>query len=408
MAMTPNHSVSPNDLINQKIKLFEQSHISHKHHEQAYEELVSLAMCPASTHIAMLFGPSGAGKSNLLNRFQLQLIQQAYETMMADPAYLPFIRVDAPPIHRGSFHFREFYMRILGAANDPCIEHKQMPPRQPIDESYRRLLFRKNSSVDALRFAVEQCFKHRKIPILIIDDAMHIAKVLAKRQLINNLDVLKDLAKQTGALIILVGTSEVLPLVDLSAQNIRLSWDIAFPHYEWQVSAEKNEFCKTLLSLLHHMGKVIHVPQEVYDQYYQEFYSGSLGCIGVLKDWLTRALRRALEKGASELAIAHCRASRLSPKQLARMARELRDGADAINERRRTREGDNPVLPTDSDLKLHKYDVQLRELLGMDPVPSGTVSQAAPADSKKTPRRPGKRHPNRDPVGIPQSTPGET
>lgn len=404
-------TVSFDEEVKAKVQRFKQSHVTHPHHQQALDELDSLALCPGSTSIVQLYGPSGAGKSTLLQKFQERLIERAHTAMINDPAHIPFIRINAPAIQRGSFHFREFSKRALRAANDPCIQYKQLPPRGPIDE-YSKKILRRFSSTDDLRLAVEHCFQHRSIPILIVDDAMHIAKVLEKRQLINNVDVLKDLAKETGALIILVGTPEVLPLVDLSAQNIRLSWDIEFPHYDWRETDQKNAFCQTLRALLHYMDTMISVPESLYTEYWEEFYSGSLGCVGVLKDWLTRALRLGLSKHATTLTAAHCQQTRWSPKQLAKMAEELRKGADDMAERRRVRTGATPHEQHSTGAQCRLYERQLRTSLGMDPTPDcENISTTQPPPKAVIPsrRRPGKRKPARDSVGVPTVlSPGAT
>lgn len=400
--------------VKSQLERFRQSHIPHIHHQHAFEELVDLATCPGSTSIVMLLGPSGAGKSTLLHKFQQVLIEAAQTEMVRDLAHLPFIRINAHATERGSFHFREFFKRILHEANEPCIEHKQTPARKPIDDYSKRIL-KRSSSTDDLRLAVERCFKYRRIPILIVDDAQHIAKVLKKPQLLGHIDVLKDFAKQTGALLILVGTADMLPLVDLSAQNIRLSWDIEFPHFEWNVEVEQQEFFKTLISLLHFMNTIIPVPGKIYDAYWQEFYSGSLGCVGVLKDWLTRALRMALIQQAPELTLAHCQNTRWSPKLLARMAKELRAGAHAMAERCRLRAQSDDAEPVEPQGKAAQYNTELLTLLGMHSdttAPSSSTGEtttqvsdpeAIPPKARK-PRLPGKRHPKRDPVGVDSHT----
>jgi hypothetical protein len=234
---------------------------------------------------------------------------------------------------------------------------------------------------------------------------MHIAKVLEERMLINNIDVLKDLAKETGALIVLVGTSEVLPLVDLSAQNIRLSWDIEYPHYDWQNESERNDFCHTLVALLHYMDTMMPVPKELFESYWEEFYSGSLGCIGVLKDWLTRALKLALQEQATTLSRSHCVRTRWPTQQLLKMAEELLEGAIAMAKRRRDRADLQPDYGPNETQQLSAEALELRRLLGMETAStSGTPeTDNKPAKPKKH-RRPGKRNPNRDRVGHDPST----
>lgn len=387
------------------VEQFKRSHIAHPHHQRALEELDSLALCPGSTSIVQLYGPSGAGKSTLLHKFEERLIERAHPTMMNDPAHIPFIRVNAPAIQRGSFHFRELFKRFLRAADEPCIQYKQLPPRGPVSEHNKRILNR-FTSTDDVRLGVERLVQYRSIPLIIVDDAMHIAKVLEHRLLINNVDVLKDLAKETGATIILVGTAEVLPLVDLSAQNIRLSWDIEYPHYDWRDEGERTAFCQALLSMLHFIDTMIGVPEDLYQDYWEEFYSGSLGCIGVLKDWLTRTLKLALSEEATTLSRAHCQRTRWSPHQLKKMAEELQEGALAMAERRRARTEQQPDQPQKQIAQSSRDATELRRLLGMEPESAAKHNSTTSKAPKPTrPPRPGKRKPTRDAVGLPPAIP---
>ena len=59
-------------------------------------------------------------------------------------------------------------------------------------------------------------------------------------------------------------------------------------------------------------------------------YERSLGCVGVLKNWLTRALARALADDAPTLTLAHLEQTAEAPQTLLQMARELRDGEQLL------------------------------------------------------------------------------
>lgn len=200
----------------------------------------------------------------------------------------------------------------------------------------------------------------------------------------------------------------MLPLVDLSAQNIRLSWDIEYPHYDWRNESERMAFCQTLLSLLHYMDTMITVPPELYQNYWEEFYSGSLGCIGVLKDWLTRALKLALSEQATTLSRSHCVRSRWATRQLTKMAAELLQGAIVMAERRRGRAELQPEQQPDNAGQSSSDAAELRRLLGME---NASTSDSQATTNKPVPsikrRRIGKRNPTRDQVGHSPSVPPE-
>ncbi len=82
-----------------------------------------------------------------------------------------------------------------------------------------------------LRLALESALIHRRPAAFFIDEAQHLAKMKSGRKLQDQLDSIKSLASLTDTVHILVGTYELLPFRNLSAQLSRRSIDIHFPRY---------------------------------------------------------------------------------------------------------------------------------------------------------------------------------
>jgi hypothetical protein len=108
-----------------------------------------------------------------------------------------------------------------------------------------------------------------------------------------------------------------------------------------------------------------------------------VGCIGILKEWLDRALIAALRGGCKTLTGRHLEATALSAARCEKIAVEAH-------------EGERQLLSAD------QVRPRLRELLELG---GGTT---APAAAEKTPhqrRRVGERKPKRDPIGQPATLP---
>ncbi len=103
------------------------------------------------------------------------------------------------------------------------------------------------------------------------------------------------------------------------------------------------------------------------------FYERSVGCVGVLKDWLTRALATALEEGQETLTQTVLERQALPTRKLLRMAREIREGEETLTANGHSR-------------------TELRSLLGMS---IDSAEQQNPGSLRKV----GKRKPVRDQVG---------
>jgi hypothetical protein len=125
-------------------------------------------------------------------------------------------------------------------------------------------------------------------------------------------------------------------------------------------------------------------------------YTHSLGCVGILKDWFTRALADALERGAPTLTRADLERCAWSLDQCMTTARDTLDGESVFIEKVETAN-------------------RLRQLLGFGTMAGAEGAQPAsttprpdmlPAGDgplKRGSRRVGLRRPVRDAVGIRQA-----
>ncbi len=168
-----------------------------------------------------------------------------------------------------------------------------------------------------------------------------------------------------------------------SAQDARerARRDIHFPRYQVDCSEDLIEFQRVLKSFGEKMTLEKAPELEIHWEY---FYERSIGCVGILKDWLTQAYRQALHESASTLRERHWQPYAPSISKCIQIA------AEAI-------EGEKAFQFESGELSL------LRQKLGLSGASSSITdsdNQAVTATSrKKTKSRPGVRQPSRDVVG---------
>jgi hypothetical protein len=126
------------------------------------------------------------------------------------------------------------------------------------------------------------------------------------------------------------------------------------------------------------------------------FYERSIGCVGIVKDWLTQALRKALDAEASTLSLVHLKPYAPSVSKCMQMITEALEGEKAFIE---------------DETELTK----LRQKLGLTTTSSPIAKKVSPnnvADSAQTStpsrkkRTPGERHPHRDVIGGTENVSG--
>ena len=120
------------------------------------------------------------------------------------------------------------------------------------------------------------------------------------------------------------------------------------------------------------------------------FYERSVGCIGVLKVWLTRALAKALKDGGKVLAYKHLEKSALSVSQCEKILDEATEGESLLDDSREDR-------------------ARLRSSMGLEALFTksnenghGESAETEQKLTAKRRRRPGERNPKRDPIGNDQ------
>jgi hypothetical protein len=199
---------------------------------------------------------------------------------------------------------------------------------------------------------------------------------------------------------ILLGTYSLVHFCNLNGQTARRGLEVHFPRYHFRVEADCQAFQNVLLTLLAQVPLTVN--QATLLQHWPYFYARSLGCVGVLKEWLVRATALALREGSEALTLPHLERRALSDAKCARMAADIQEGEHALHYSEAHRQ-------------------RLFALLDMSDMPSLTAGTAMPippaelarAESRTAlphppvRRRVGQRQPHRDPVGsiAPLATP---
>src|SRR5205823_3326489 len=101
---------------------------------------------------------------------------------------------------------------------------------------------------------------------------------------------------------VLVGTYDLLNFGQLNGQIGRRCYPVHFPRYLLQREADCLEFQSALVSLLEQVPLRCDV-ETLVGTYWVYFYEGCIGAIGVLKDWLMRAVSTALDEGLDRLSL---------------------------------------------------------------------------------------------------------
>jgi energy-coupling factor transporter ATP-binding protein EcfA2 len=379
----------PRELLHQLIAArrhyFETKVVAHQRLKEVYEALLHAIRYPAGTSLILVAGPTGVGKTTLLQRVVKQLIEDASADPTATPGHMPVISMEAPSPDSGNFSWKDYFTRALLASDEPLMASKMTYVRGMRRDSRGQLIIERTLTTPDLRHVLEQCLHHRRPRAFIVDEAQHFKKMASGRRLLDQMDTLKSLANMTQTVHVLVGTHELLGLMNLSAQLARRSLTLQFSRYRAEIQEDLKEFKKLLRTFQRHLP--LHEEPDLVS-HYEYFYEQCLGCTGMLKTMLNKALGAALEQGEQTLTQKRWEQHAESPLKLKEMLHEIKEGEKAFK---------------NQEDETHR--TILRDMLGLAPSTLSVTKTEAPVSSAQIPpkrtrrSRVGQRQPRRDAVG---------
>ncbi len=142
-------------------------------------------------------------------------------------------------------------------------------------------------------------------------------------QMLQQMNWIKSIANLTGTVHILFGTYELLNCPTLNGQVGRRSEDIHLSPYEADKPEDIAEFIRVIRTFQRHIPLV---QEPKLEQHYEYLFSGSVGCVGLLKNWLTRSLRVALAEEARTLNTKHLKVGAFSASRINKIKEEAEQG----------------------------------------------------------------------------------
>ncbi|MFD2330141.1 ATP-binding protein [Cohnella sp. GCM10020058] len=352
-----------------KADYFRKFTVLHPALKTAFLKLFDLVSNPGNTSIILVYGPSGVGKTTLYLNTMKKIIEDEWSSLEKDPGKIPVAGIEALAPENGQFDWKEFYIRSLESLDEPLID-KKVDYEKKYQDSTKVVKEDRNRH---LRRSLENALHFRRPRAFMIDEAQHFTKMASGKQLKNQMDTIKSLASQSRVPYVLVGTYELLPFRNLSGQLSRRGADIHLHRYR----AEQPDELKSFINVLWTFQK--NLPLEIEPQivdFYEYFYERTIGCVGILKDWLYRSYKAKIMDNPKTMDLDDFKPFAHSVDQCLHMAREAREGELRLEER------------------LEKQE-ELARLLGIAEMNLPEEKQPP----KKKGRKVGQRKPKRDAVG---------
>lgn len=375
-----------------RLQYFKDQKARHALQNQAHDAVVNAIREPGGRTVILVMGPTGVGKSTLGEVVRNQINRELVDVLRAHPGRAAAFMVEAVAPERGNFRWGDFYRRVLMALDEPLIEYKATPEARILDATRRATA--RTPRIEDLRLALEGVLRHRQPPGFLIDEAQSLMKTGSAKTLQDHLECVKSLANMAGTVIVLLGTYKLLDFT-LNDQLSRRCRYIHFPRYRIARAGDAEQFISVLKTF--ELSMPLREQPDLASQW-NYYYDRSAGCIGILKDWLTLALKVALDAGADALTQDNVEKTAMTVDDLIRIAKVATEGEKELARRQETPE---------SLANLRVY-LGYSEVLQKEQAKEGSgdsSSQTSPATPpKQIPvrrrERLFRRKPNRDPLPV--------
>jgi GTPase SAR1 family protein len=396
MGEKPEDTFDP-DLLNQpwqeRVASFEKYISNHRLLREAYERFRSAISIPIPGRIVLVYGPSGVGKTTLRQGVQRRVISEMMPELEKDPGRIPIIGIKVEAPDSGSFDWKKFYKSMLKALDEVLIDQKtNYRVRGVSRDRAGQIIFDNTATKPDLSEAVFSAVEHRKPVAVIADEAQDLGIVKSGRKLQDQMNRIKHLADTLKIPIFLVGTYDLLKFRLLNGQLSRRCVEIHFGRYRIDKDEDVEDF-KDILNTFQKKMPLIEEPDLV--GRWEYFYDRTLGCVGILKNWLTEALHKSLEMGNETL----------QDKWLDAFALPMASRGAMLDD---ILAKEKEIIEAETKEKIDEYRERLRggPLVEMgaksrtaDKAPEQIVENLKPAASKRKSAPSFRRKPKRDPVG---------
>jgi energy-coupling factor transporter ATP-binding protein EcfA2 len=357
-----------------RLQAFKDYKVKHPRLEETDQALRQAIYGHRSYTLLALYGASGVGKSTVMQRVACQCREEE-----GDPSVVPVVVVHASPEDIGASARLDYYRQVLAQlGGHVAVKDRVMQlalARHPGKKS------RDPAEWLEMREAVVYALELLRVKVVFVDEAQHLMYVDTPHKSTAQLDWLKALTNRTNVLHVLVGNFDLYDFCHLNAQAARRMRDLPFPRYHLDHQRECEAFVGALRSLLERVPLTVDIADLL--THWRWFGEWSLGCIGVLGDWIVETVDTLCQEGATRLTIEALTRHALQPDQRVRMEMEARTGEHKVERAKTQSEQElQRLLGTPAPPPV-RHAAAAPSAHGVEPAP---LSPATPPRTRRTPR----------------------
>lgn len=361
---------------------FNRKRVLHLRVEEMFGTLNKICTAGCNESVIAVIGPTGVGKSALLRQF-VSGVNAAYEAAMEkDPAMLPAVYLELPTPIAGDANWKDIFIRLLNAMKEPMVDRKTAHTLHP-DSSRKAINYSPRGVAEELRRSLLDCVHNRNTKVIVLDEGRNLFYSRSSLRHSLQLDLVKSLSNDIKIPIVIGSSYDLLNTENFHGQLARRTRILHFERYSEADLVKDNPYGNSFRSALY---SLLHALPVQWDQDFLKhsdyFLMYSVGCIGILKNWLERSLADAVDLN-KPVDAALIEKNRFKQKDLRLILDEAMSGEEQL-------------VDISDDEFARNFSFAQRPSLAL-PTDQLSPSQSRPARSRQ---KPGVRGPSRDKVGA--------
>jgi hypothetical protein len=265
----------------EKVRYFHLLRVSHRKLEEVGEDLIDLLSPFNDTNLLALVGATGVGKTAFAHNAIRKEVLKRWAANNDAAAHIPYLYITAPSNGDRSFSWATVYRKLLAAGDGVDLDKKQL---MYAEEGKLKQPQHRYSTLASLREALDSMFDHRRVKVIVIDEAFFLTRFGGHTSV---LDTLRSLADANGIKIVLLGSYDLFDIVCVEGQGARRTAILHFERYKQDINEDKKTFKDVIVQLQKRWPcKAVPALAEISD----ELMAVSLGLVGLAKMILVQLL----------------------------------------------------------------------------------------------------------------------
>ena len=277
----------PADVRNSRLREYAKVRINHPRLREVRQTMIEIFEDNDPAAIVLVPGPSGVGKTSLLESVRKAIGSRC-------------VYLEARGQEGRAYDNKEHCRLLLEELGDPAPDDHFDPEAAAARRraGKRRPAVGRRATLSDLRLALERTLRQAAIECVIIDEGQHLLNGATGDRLLRQMDFIKSMSNLSGSRHVIAGTPDLLSVVKQSPQLRRRSRVVRFPAYRADRERDSIDFLATFRALVDRLPLERQANLAAETDY---VFATTAGCIGELKDWLYRALARALREGLQSI-----------------------------------------------------------------------------------------------------------